>query len=151
MKAITLTSHITYVNTQFETIITKFSTYDTQTESTIELFYKSYKVNTYNIGEVDLIFSSLIGAAPALFDTSVELAAASGNDQTYATTMQNKVSNERTKINTYYKLVYMFLLNILQSGINTCVLINTVDMNCKFKINATTYTMFKLHKKFDIL
>ena len=42
--------------------------------------------------------SSLIGAAPALLSTSVELATALGDDSNYATTMQNK-SNTKVNIN----------------------------------------------------
>ena len=50
--------------------------------------------------EVDLIISSLIGAAPAVLDTIVELATALGNDQNYATNIQNQINNKANKIYT---------------------------------------------------
>ena len=42
----------------------------------------------YTKHEVDLTFSFLIGAAPVVLDTSVELAVALGNDQKYAPNIQ---------------------------------------------------------------
>ena len=49
---------------------------------------KALSSNVYNKTEVDLRFSSLIGAAPAVLDTSIELASALGNDSNYATAVQ---------------------------------------------------------------
>ena len=100
MKENNFKSNITYVNTQFDNIIIKCLNYDTRDESTIKFLPKSYKVNTYNKSEVDLEFSSLIGAAPAILDTIVELATALGNDQTYATHIQNQINSTSDKINT---------------------------------------------------
>ena len=45
--------------------------------------------DVYNNNEVDLRFTSLIGAAPDVLNTSVELATALGNDSNYAATIQN--------------------------------------------------------------
>ena len=41
--------------------------------------------DVYNKAEMDLNFSSLVGAAPAILNASVELATALGNDSNYAT------------------------------------------------------------------
>ena len=37
-------------------------------------------------------------------------------------------------------------VSILQAGINDRVLINAVDINCKFKINATSNDILKIQK-----
>ena len=52
-----------------------------------------------NKHEVDLRFSRLLGAAPAVLDISVGLAAAVGNDQTYATAIQTHSINKADQIN----------------------------------------------------
>ena len=51
LHAINLKSDITYVNTQFDNIITKSLKHDTRDESTIKVLTKSDKVNTYNTSE----------------------------------------------------------------------------------------------------
>ena len=102
--------------------------------------------DVYNKNEFDLRFSNLIGAAPAVLDTIVELAAALGNDQHYVTTIENQSINQADKINTYLKYDVDVFLSILQAGINDRVLINAVDINCKFKINATSNDILKIQK-----
>ena len=66
-------------------------------------------------------FFSLIGAAPAVLNTSVELATALGNDSNYAATIQNQSINKANKINTYLNIDVDVFLSILQSGINNRV------------------------------
>ena len=72
---------------------------------------------------------SLIGAAPDVFNTSVELAAALGHDQNYATTIHNQINNKLEKANTYLQDDVDVCLSILQAGIDRRVLINAVDIN----------------------
>ena len=146
MKAFNLKPIITYVNTQFVHTITQFLNYDTRDESTIKFLTKSYKINTYNKSEVDSTFSSLIGAVPAILYTIVELATAFGNDQSYATNIQNQINNNNENINTDLETDADVLLYIVQAGINTCVLINAVDLNSKFKIISTYDNVLKLQK-----
>ena len=68
--------------------------------------------------KVDLILSSWIGAAPAVLDTTVEIATELGHDRNVATTVQNQSNNKAAKGSTYsksdvdvfylsYKLVYI--------------------------------------------
>ena len=64
---------------------------------------KALASNVYNKREVDLKFISLIGAAPAVLDTSVELATALGNDDNNATTIQHQISTKSNKLTTYSK------------------------------------------------
>ena len=89
--------------------------------------------DVYNTNEVDLICSSLIGATTAVLYNIVELAAALGNDQHYATSIQNQIVNKADKINTYLKSDVDVFLYVLQAGIDIRVLINAVDINGKFK------------------
>ena len=53
--------------------------------------------------EVDLILSSWIGAAPAVLDTSIEIATAFGHDRNVATTIQHQINNKADKVSTYSK------------------------------------------------
>ena len=57
--------------------------------------------HVYTNHEVGLRLSSLIGAAPAILDTIVELAAALGDDSNYATTFQNQLINKADQVTTY--------------------------------------------------
>ena len=50
--------------------------------------------DVYNKSDIDLKCSSLIGAAPAILNTIVELAAALGNDSNYDTHIQNQTNNK---------------------------------------------------------
>ena len=58
----------------------------------------------YNKADLDLKCPSLIGAAPSVLTTSVELATSLGNDSKCATPIQNQLSNKANKLNTYSKL-----------------------------------------------
>ena len=51
--------------------------------------------------DIDLKCSSLIGAAPAVLNTSVKLYTDLGDDSTYATTIQNQIENKSDKVNTF--------------------------------------------------
>ena len=62
---------------------------------------KAASNDVYTKHEVDLIVSSLVGAAPGILDTIVELATALGNDSNYATTIHNQIINKADKLNTY--------------------------------------------------
>ena len=53
--------------------------------------------------EVGSRLPSLIGAAPDVFNTIVELAAALGHDQNYATTIHNQITSKADKLTTYSK------------------------------------------------
>ena len=50
------------------------------------------------------------------------------------------------KINTYLKSDVDVLLSILQAGIDSRVLINTMDINGKIIINATSNDILKIQK-----
>ena len=65
------------------------------------LYLKAVASNVYNKSEVYLRLTSLIGAAPAVLDTVIELATALGNDSNYAATIQTQINNKADKINTY--------------------------------------------------
>ena len=65
---------------------------------------KAARNGVYNKHEIDLRFSGLIGAAPAVLDIVVEPAAAFGDDQTYAMTIQSQIIIKADKITTYFKL-----------------------------------------------
>ena len=82
------------MNTDVDTILANVWNYDTRDEPTIKCLTHSYTFNTYNKGEFGLRCSSLIGAAPAIMDASVELATYLGNDQKYATHIQNQMNNK---------------------------------------------------------
>ena len=56
----------------------------------------------------------------------------------------NSFNNKADKTNTYLKTDVNVCLSILQAGINNRVLRNAIDINCKFKINATTNDMFQI-------
>ena len=86
-------------------IIDKTSILKTNDIDILQAIHHKAAINdVYNKHEVDLRFSSLIGAAPAVLDTIVELAAALGNDQHYATSIQNQIINKADKIKTYLKI-----------------------------------------------
>ena len=99
--------------------------------------------NVYNKNEVDLKFTSLIGAAPAVLATIVELATALGNDAKYATTIQNQLNSKADKLITYSKTEVNVALSTLQAGIDNRVLINAVDINGKFKLIAVSNDILK--------
>ena len=81
-----------------------------------------------------------------MLNTIVELATALGNDSNYATTIQNQISNKVDKSDSYPKAEINVAIGILQAGIDNRVLTNTVDMNGKFKINATSNDILKFRK-----
>ena len=97
MKEVHLKSTVSYVTTQVFNRIPQFLRYDKQDEANIKLLNKSFKINTYHKHEVELSCSSLIGVAPAILDTSVELATSLGNDQHDATHMQNQLNTRADK------------------------------------------------------
>ena len=63
-------------------------------------------------------------------------------------TFANSFYNKADKTNTYLKTDVDVFLSILQAGINNRVLINAVDINNNFKLNATTNDILK-HQKVD--
>ena len=89
--------------------------------------------DVYNKADMDLTFSSLVGAAPAILNTSVELATALGNDSNYATAMQNQINNKDDKLDTCPKADINVALGILQAGITQKVGITVVDIDGKFE------------------
>ena len=97
MKEVHLKSTVSYVTTHADYIIPQFLSYDARDAATIKVLDKSYKVNTNHKHEVELLCSSLVGGAPAVLDTSVELATSLGNDQHYATTSQSQLNNRADK------------------------------------------------------
>ena len=107
---------------------------------------KSSANDGYDNNEVDLIVSSLIGPAPAVLDTIVELAAALGNDSSYATHIQSQVNNRSDNLNNYLKVDVNVFISMLQSGISSWVLINSVDISGKFNINATSSDISKIQQ-----
>ena len=62
---------------------------------------KAVSNDVYNKSDIGIIFSSLIGAAPAELNTSVELATDVGNDFNYARKIQNKINTTSHKANNY--------------------------------------------------
>ena len=58
----------------------------------------------------------------------------------------NSLNNKDDKTNTYLKTDVDVCLSILEAGINIRVLINSVDMNGKFKLNATTNGILKIQR-----
>ena len=81
-----------------------------------------------------------------MLNTSVELATALGNDSNYATTIQNQISNKVDKSDSYPKAEINVAIGILQAGIDNRVSTNAVDINGKFKINATSNDILKIQK-----
>ena len=64
---------------------------------------KAVSNGVYNKSDIDLTCSSLVGSAPAILNTSVELATALGNDSNSITTIQNQINNKADKLDTYMK------------------------------------------------
>ena len=62
---------------------------------------KAVSNDVYNKSDIDLTCSSLVGAAPAVLNTSVKLYTALGHDSTCATTIQNQINNKSYKVNTF--------------------------------------------------
>ena len=58
----------------------------------------------------------------------------------------NSLNTKADKTNTYLKTDVDAFLSILQAGIHNRVLISSVDMNGKFKLNATTNDILKIQK-----
>ena len=83
-------------NTVDKTSVLKASSIDTSQP----INNKAASNDVYNNHEVDLIFASLIGAAPDVLNTSIELASPLVHDQKYATTIQNHIRNNSDKVNT---------------------------------------------------
>jgi hypothetical protein len=137
MRAINLKADTSFVVSHVDTLISKFLNYDTRAESNIKFLTKSDRFNTYNKTEVDLNFSSLIGAAPEVLDTIVELAAALGNDNNYDTTIQNQINNKQTNGTCYLNSEMDVYLSGLTTGINTRVSNSVVDIEGKFKITTS--------------
>ena len=61
---------------------------------------KATSNDVYTKADIDWKISSVLGAAPAVLHTCVELATALGNDSTYATTIQHQTINNSDKANT---------------------------------------------------
>ena len=107
---------------------------------------KAASNDVYNKSGIDQQKSSLIGAASAILNTIVELATAFGNDSNYATIVQNQL-NTKVNINeTHTKYEINVASGILQIGTDTRVLINAVDINGNFKINAVSTDMLKVQR-----
>ena len=94
---------------------------------------KAVRNDVYNKSDTDLKFPSLFGAAPAVLNTSVELATALGNDSNYATAMQNQINNKDDKLDTCPKADINVASGILQAGITQKVGITVVDIDGKFE------------------
>ena len=107
---------------------------------------KAVSNDVYTKADVDLTVSSLFGAAPAVLNTVVELATALGNDSNYATTIHDQLNNKADKLDNYSKAEINVAIGFLQAGINTKVLINAVDINGKFKINAVSNDILKIQR-----
>ena len=61
---------------------------------------KAVSNDVYIKSDIDWKLYSLVGAAPSVLNTSVELATAFGNDSNYATIIQNQFNNKSDKANT---------------------------------------------------
>ena len=81
-----------------------------------------------------------------MFNTSIELATALGNDSNYDTTIQNQISNKVDKSDSYPKSEINVAIGMLQAGIDTRVSTNAVYINGNFKINATSNDILKIQK-----
>ena len=96
MQEVHLKSTVSYVTTHADYIIPQFLSYDARDAATTKVL-ENHKVNTNHKHEVELLCSRLVGGAPAVLDTSVELATSLGNDQHYATTSQSQLNNRADK------------------------------------------------------
>ena len=65
---------------------------------------KAVSNNVHHTVDDDLNCSSLIGAAPSVLTTSVELATALGNACNYATPLHNQINNKSDKTTTCFFL-----------------------------------------------
>ena len=107
---------------------------------------KAVSNNVYNKTEVDLKFSSLIGASPDVLNTIVELATALNNDSNYAAAIQTQLSNKADKTDTYPKAeINTAILTINASLDNKCSTY-AVDIQSKFKIKAISDDVLKIQK-----
>ena len=107
---------------------------------------KAVSNNVYTEADIDLKWSSLVGAAPAVLNTSVELATALGNDSKDATTIQNQINSKSAELTTYPQKYVNVALSNLQAGIDNRVLVNAVDINGKFKISAVSNDVLKIQR-----
>ena len=107
---------------------------------------KAASNDVYNQSDIDQQKSSLIGAASAILNTIVKLATAFGNDSNYATIVQNQLNTKVNinETNTNYEI--NVASGILHIGTDTRVLINAVDINGNFKINAVSTDMLKVQR-----
>ena len=112
MRAINLKSDLTYVNTQFDTILTNSLNYDTIDASTIKFKLKS------NITYVDTSCQAIINIFQ-YYETIL------GTDL--------KLFDKADKVNTCLKTAVNVALSILQAGIDRRVQINTVDKTSIYK------------------
>ena len=108
-------------------------------------------IDVYNRADIDLSCSSLVGAAPAVLNTIVELATALGNDSNYATTIQTQMNNTSDKLTTYSTTYVNVALGFLQAGIDNIGLTNAVDSNGKFKIQATSNDILKTQRVYGTI
>jgi hypothetical protein len=86
-----LNANIIGVNLQLTDIILRCLNYDTTEESNRQVFINSDRIKTCTTTEVNDKCSELVGAAPQAMYTLLELAKALGNDNTYATHIQNQI------------------------------------------------------------
>ena len=100
------------------------------------IYRKTASDSVYNKSDIDLRFPSLIGAAPSVLNTIVELSAALSHDSDYATTIQNQLNTKADKLNTYSKVDVNVAISSLQADIDNKLLIN----DGKFKIISSTNT-----------
>ena len=107
---------------------------------------KAVSSDVYIKADIGLIFSSLIGAAPAVLNTIVEIATALGHDSKYATTIQHQIDNKADKLDTYSEAEINVASGSLQAGVNNKVLINAVDVNGKFNINGVSNDILKIQR-----
>ena len=91
--------------------------------------------------------SGLIGAAPDILDTIVEVATALGNDQYYDANMHNQISNKSDNTNTCLNTDADVCLSSLQSGINNRLLMNTLQLNGTCKQHAITHDILKVQQR----
>ena len=107
---------------------------------------KAASNDVYNQSDIDQQKSRLIGAASAILNTIVKLATAFGNDSNYATIVQNQLNTKVNinETNTNYEI--NVASGILHIGTDTRVLINAVDINGNFKINAVSTDMLKVQR-----
>lgn len=84
-----------YMDTQLSNKADVSATY-TRTVIDASLLLKANQATTYTKTEVDTKISDIIGGAPALLDTLVELSNALGGDENFATTMTSALATKLT-------------------------------------------------------